>query len=216
MTYIITSKVGSDVANAVRRQFGDESGVQVKDADFLRWINDGQRSIVAKNKVLKGKATLAATPGQADYDMPAARIANIESIHINNIPIPGLSYPDMEKYIEDHPYLTADATGTPVLWYQWGGLITLWPTPTQADMISLLYTAFPPELTSLSEALSLPDKYFNVLIDYVLSKAYELDEEFDASSFKSQQYENQLHEMADEERSTANMTYPVINDVVDY
>ena len=42
MTYLPTTKTALDVANYVKRQFGDESGTQMTDADIWRWIDSAQ------------------------------------------------------------------------------------------------------------------------------------------------------------------------------
>ena len=41
-----------DVANRVKRTFGDESGVQVTDDDIIRWVNDAQLEISRQNEDL--------------------------------------------------------------------------------------------------------------------------------------------------------------------
>lgn len=216
MTLNITSKTVQDVASTVKRQFGDESGVQVTDSDIYRWVNDGQKEIVTKNKVIKGKATIVAVPGQSDYTLPEANIAAIESIHWAGIPIVGVAYPEVEKYILGHPTLFEGGTGTPAMWYEWAGTVTFWPTPAAADQITLLYTRMPDHVSSLTDLLSVPDKYFNMLLKFVLAQAYEMDEDWEASNFKTQQFTDDLNTTADDERSTQNMTYPVINVTVDY
>ena len=215
MSLNITTKTAQDVANEVKRQFGDESGVQVKDADILRWINNGQKEIVVKNKVLKGKATLPAVPGQADYSLPAINIAVIESIHWEGIPIPGIPYIEVETYIHNNVALNLNAA-KPLVWYEWAGVVTFWPTPQQVDTISVLYTKVPDPVGLLTDTLLLPDKYFNSLVKFVLAQAYEMDEDWEASNYKTQQMEADLNTMADEERTTSNMSYPVINEVVEY
>lgn len=213
----ITSKTAQNVATSVKRQFGDESGVQVTDPDIIRWINDGQREITQKNRVLKGTATIVAVANQAEYTLPEANIAAIESIHWNGIPVPGIPYAEVEKFITDYPHTATNAgTGVPRMWYEWGGLVTFWPTPASADNIKLLYTKMPDEITSLADTLSLPDKYFNILVDYVLSQAYSMDEDWEASNFKGQQFTANLDTTADDERTTSSMVYPTISIVEDY
>lgn len=213
----ITTKTAQNVATSVKRQFGDESGVQLKDDDILRWVNDGQREIVHKNRVLKGKAVIPAVAGQADYLLPEASIAAIESIHFNNIPVPGIPYPQVEDFIARYPHTSnGGGPGTPQMWYEWGGTITFFPAPDTTENISLLYTRNPDELVTLGDTLSLPDKYFNTLVDYVLSQAYAMDEDWEASNYKNQQFAANLDTSADDERTTSNMVYPSVIVVEDY
>ena len=43
------TKTVQDVLLSVKRQFGDESGVQVTDSDIVRWVDDAQREISMNN-----------------------------------------------------------------------------------------------------------------------------------------------------------------------
>lgn len=217
MSLNVTTRTVLDIAATVRRQFGDESGVQITDNDIYRWVTDGQKDIAVKNKVLKGRAQVDSVSGQAEYSMPLVNIASIESIHWDGSPLAGLPYPEVESYIKDYSG-NAAAAGVPVVWYEWAGTITFWPKPatTTVAVITLLYTRLPDAVTGMADVLSLPDRYFNTLVKYVLSQAYEMDEDWDASNFKIKQLGEDLDNMADDERSTSSMTYPVINALVEY
>lgn len=210
------TKTVDNLAKAVRRQFGDESGVQITDEDIIRWTNNGQDEVVGKNKVLKGKALIDAVPGQADYTLPEVDIAAIESIHFNNVPIRGVPYPELESIMQEYSSVASTQTGQPAIWYEWAGTVTFWPAPSTSDKITLLYTKAPTQVTTLSDTLSIPDKYFNTLVQYVLAQAYEMDEDWNATDYKTQQFEAGLSAAADDERTTQMLTYPSISMVVDY
>ncbi len=68
--------------------------------------------------------------------------------------------------------------GTPQLWYEWDGEFTFWPKPDAVKNITLYFTAYPDELTGITtQLLSVPDKFYNAVVDYVLMKCYEMDED---------------------------------------
>ncbi len=216
MTLNVTSKLVSELATSVKRQFGDESGVQITDADIIRWVNDGQREINLKNRVVKAKATTDVVAGKADYSLPTQDASIIESIHYDGVPLTATPYAEVENYITS--FKSGDSSGTPEIWYEWASVITLWPTPS-ANLVGglvILYTAGVPIATALTDTLGLPDKYYNTLVRYVMSQALELDENWDAASYKTKQVVSDLDNIADEERSTSNMTYPTIIVGVDY
>lgn len=206
-----TTKTGSDVAEYVKRQFGDEAGVQVTDADILRWINDGQFEIVATNKILKGKAKTDLISGQRDYDFPMAKIIDIDSIHVKGVPVQHMQFPDVEQYIagEDPSNIR---TGQPKVWYEYGGQITFWPTPDEdvTEGITVFYIKEPKSLTTLSETLSIPDRYYTALQAYVMGQAYEMDEDWQAAAAKVEQFSGSLTAMASEEENFNNLAYPMI------
>lgn len=195
---------------SVKRQFGDEAGVQLEDDDIIRWINDAQNTIDNRNRVLKATSTAASIPGQQDYTFPDADILQIESITYNNVLIPDVPFAvAQERMSRLDPQLTQ--TGTPQFWYMWAGHFTFWPIPDAAMNITLYYTRKPDVVTQATDLLSVPDKYFEVVVAYVMQQAYELDEDWQAVAAKQQQVENQINLFGEEERTAQNMTYETIN-----
>lgn len=209
MTLNAATRLVSDVLIAVKRQFGDESGVQLADSDIIRWINDAQDVIVAKNKVLKAKSTSTSVAGQASYTFPSDQIHQVESLHFKGYRVPNMSFAEAEEHI-----FTADplnvALGDPTLWYEWGGTFTLWPTPNSDSSIDLYFTRRPTPVTTSASILSVPDKYYQDVVRYVMQQAYEMDEDFQNSAAKMQQFEAGLNEKSEEERTAQNMTYETI------
>lgn len=197
-----------EVFIAVKRQFGDESGVQIDDTDLLRWINEAQEVISNKNKVLKAKSTTSSTANQAAYTFPAQNIQQVESIHYDGMRIPNMAFAEAEEYVFNADP-TASLTGIPVIWYEWAGTFTFWPTPNDVKDIDVYYTRRPTAVTTGS-TLDIPDKYYPDIIRYVLQQAYELDEDLQNSQIKQKQFESSLNELSDEERTAANMTYSTI------
>ena len=208
-----TRTVG-DVFTAVKRQFGDESGVQLADNDLVMWINDAQDEINNRNSILKAKSSGTSVAGQGDYSfstiIPSAQIHKIESIHYDGVRLPNMSFAQAEERIfAADPQRTQ--SGTPVLWYEWAGALTFWPTPDAAKAIDIYFTAKPARVNStLSTPLSVPDKYYRDVVRYVLQQAYEMDEDWQASQAKAQQFDSSVNSMGEEDRTAQNMTYDTI------
>jgi len=215
VSYGSKTRLVSEVLTAVQRQFGDESGVQLENNDIIRWVNDAQDVIVAKNKVLKAKSTTPSVAGQAAYTFPSDNIHQIESIHYNGYRVPNMSFPEAEEQIfQADP--TMVASGDPVLWYEWAGTFTFWPAPSEVQSIDLYYTQRPTPVTLVSDTLSLPDKYYQDIVRYCLQQAYEMDEDMANSQAKAQQFDASLNEKSEEERTAQNMTYEKITVYDDY
>jgi len=203
----------AELAIEVKRLFGDESGVQLEPGDILRWANQGQRDIVSKNKALKGRSTTPTVAGTDLYDFPAQDIYEIASLQLDGQLLPNIEYPEAERRI-----MAADPdrteTGRPLYWYNWGDEFWLWPKPDAVYTITLIYTKVPDKLTGDdAQLLALGDEYFPVLVDYVLMKAYEMDEDWPAAQAKTTSYENAINQQGEKERDAADMTYPVIAEV---
>lgn len=210
MSYAPPTRTGADIALAVKRMFGDESGVQLVDADIIRWVNEAQVEINSKNKVLKKRASISAVPSQSAYILPSSyHIRQIESVHFDGRPLKSLTFAQAEQDIMAvDPKLTE--IGTPDCWYEWAGEITLWPKPETDDQITVYFTEEPTPIVALTDTLSLPDKYFSSIRDYVLAQAYEMDESIDVALRKQEQFGNSVLEMSEEERTSQNMTFQAI------
>ena len=208
MTYYSPTKTAQDVHDYVTRVFGDESGVQLTNADVIRWINDAQLSISDTNHVLPAKATMNVVAGTATYDLSAItpRIDEIASLlldgrRVGNIPVAqaeeSISLADPE----------GTETGAPQFWYTWAGEVTFWPVPGQNYTMTIRYLAVPNEISSLEDTLSLPDDCFTDIVNYVLVKAYEMDENTELMAAKAQELAQSLAERGEKERSAQTMTY---------
>lgn len=209
MSYGPSTRTVNDVMRAVKRVFGDESGVQLEDADILMWINDAQDEIVNRNHILKGTATVSSVAGQGSYTFPTERIHQIESLHYDGARLPNVSFAQAENQIISNS-ATLDDRGEPELWYEWGGKFTFWPIPATEKGIVLYYTLRPERVTSAEDLLTVPDKYYQNVVTYVLQRSYEMDEDWQASQVKQQQFDASLGDLAEEERTAQHMTYSTI------
>ena len=214
MSYGAPTYTVQDVFSRAMRTFGDESGVQLETTDLLRWINDGQRDIVQRESILKAKSSVMSTAGVASYSWPAENILSIDSLHYDGQKIANMSFAQAEQdVIGDQPSNTADQ---PIIWYEWAGQFTFYPIPETSKQITIYFTKAPAAVTAPTDLLSIPDRYFNSLLQYVLQQAYEMDEDWQASDAKSKQYNESLAILSDGERTAQNMTYGTITEIWPY
>lgn len=197
----------------IKRIFGDESGVQLDDSDILRWANSAQMEIVTSNKAIKARSTSLSSVGQATYTFPDVQIQQVASLHYDNMRLENVPFAEAERYVMAYDPDQSEI-GTPRIWYEWDGEFTVWPRPDTVKTFTLYFTAYPEELTGdTSQALSVPDKFYNAVVDYILSKAYEMDEDMQASGMAEQRFRVALEGQMEDERQAQHMTYPVILEV---
>lgn len=208
--YSVSTKTVQDVILAAKRQFGDESGVQIQDADVIRWINDAQTAINERNKVLKTTSSIVTVPGQGEYLLPNQRILQIESLTLDGHLIPNVPFSTAQERLSAIDPGNA-RQAIPQLWYVWAGRIALWPTPAGMQTLKLFYTRQATAVQYVTDLLGLPDKYYPTILAYALQQAYELDENFQAAQVKGTQFDQDVARMLDEERRGQQMTYPIIN-----
>lgn len=193
----VTTKSVSDVASSVKRQMGDEAQVVITDSDIVRWVNDGQTEIVTNNQSLNmSKAVTNVTAGKAEFplmqDAAFSGLLLINSIHFKNRRLKSMSFQEAEEYMITD---TENAGGNPSLWYSVAGVLHLYPVPEEdiTGGLSIFFTKAPAKVTSLSDKLGVPDSYFNALVEYTMSKAYEMEENTQMSQMKTQQFEKSLN-----------------------
>lgn len=212
MTLRPSTRTYAQVLRAVRRTFGDEAGVQIEGDDILQWANDAQQAINTKNKIFKAKATTSSVAGQSSYQFPDQRIQQVESLLFDGSPISPVEMPTAQNTIQASDPQNEES-GTPTAWFEWGGEFTLYPTPDAVKTITIYYTRYPTPLTGVdTQLLDVPDKYYQAVVDYVLWKCYELDEDWNGAQAKENQFRGALEEQAEEERESAHLLYPVIQE----
>lgn len=210
MSYLSSNRTVNDVLKAVKRQFGDEAAIQITDEDIIRWINAGQDEIFRRVEPIKGNAQTSTIAGQAEYDLPDG-ILRVQSIYVDGSLVEQKSSQDFDEYLLSRGVTAGSVLGAPLMWASWAGKITFFPAPETAgtNNITLRYVATPTEAVNAGSALSVPDTYYNRLVEYVLQQAYELDENFTASDMKAAQFTSNLDASMNRDEVKPNF-YPTI------
>jgi len=185
-----TTKTLGDVITYVKRQFGDESGVQITDTDITRWTNQAQMEIVNKNPMIQATAAQDSVKAQQTYPVPPD-IIQIESVMFDGNILEPKNFEGIRAQLNG---ANTTQQGTPCLWYTWADLIYLWPVPDVVKSITVNYSKTPKVVTSPSDTLGVPDRYFDRVCEYVSSKTYELDEDWPANQASRKQFEDKLLE----------------------
>lgn len=215
MGYTSPTKTVGDVFSYVKRQFGDESGVQITLSDCIRWINSAEAEIISSNQVLRAAATSATVAGDEDYSLgDSIDIQTINSLSLDGTKIPFKNFNEAEAFITSNDPQKLQQT-FPLFWYEWAGVLFFYPIPDKAYTIKIFYHKTPVVLTGESDVLNVPDNYFNRILEFCMSQAYELDENFEAAIAKSTQFENKMLNMSLEEQQPSVDVYPSITVLAD-
>lgn len=210
---------GTDVAQRVRSSFGDTSGAQLSDASLLTWINDGQREIVNSNPILRATKTTDFILNQADYTFPSDKVQVIEAVYIDGFPIDNVTMQEAREYIKKADPVAVSTAERPLIWYERAGIITFWPKPNKTIVggLKLEYIKSPTTLAALTDAISVPDRYFNELVNYTNAQALEMDENYDAANYKLGQFRTGLDRLFTKDSVSQDSIYGgVMADPFDY
>lgn len=205
------TKTVQDVITHVQRQFGDESGSQITQADIIRWVNLGQLEITRQNPWNQTIATTPSVANQDTYNFSGNNIIAVIALWYAGVPLEQRSFNEVQELILSKTGVGAPITAsTPVLWYDWDDSVVLYPPPTNSgDTIKLYCTIQPTTVSNPSDALVLPDIYFQSLINFVMAQAYELDDDWQGSSLTKKKFDADMAVM--EEEYGSKRYYPVIN-----
>lgn len=188
-----------DIKSRVKRQFGDESGVQIVDSDIYSWISDALRNIYLNNEeLIEVVGTIDLVAGQQDYDLPAD-IISLKAVTIKTSDSTG--YFNMNGYPLEQFNTYVDGwdgnffgNGTATIYTIFSNKLKLFPTP-DADSptgLKLFYSSYLDEISSDVE-IDIPKIFFNIIVDYCLQKAYEMDEDWIAAEIKMTAVQQGLH-----------------------
>jgi hypothetical protein len=184
----------AEVTDRVKQSFGDDSGVQLTDAQLIRWVNDGLLEVAESIDIFQKRVAVTTTPNQAGYSIPA-NLIRIEALNLNDTPLKVMSRAQANEYIEKAEANDSTLADTPRVYWVWGNEIFLYPTPSTTDTLHLFYVSTPTTITSNADSIPLPDTYRNRLVEFCLRQAYEMDENFEASQLKEQQFRGALNGM---------------------
>lgn len=206
-----------DVITRVRRVFGDEAAVQVTDDDIKRWINDGQIQIVKHNDAaLQATDFINIVANQSTY----ALSSNVMILRSLRYKLPGmlsfsaLKYKNMQEFDDsvDGWDGSAYTTGSPQFFTKYENNVVLFPTPNQSMTagLKMLYNQTPPDVSDLSDPLSLPLIYHNTIVNYCLWQASLLDEDHEPALMFKAGFQEDMNLLMTRETTEATATYPTI------
>lgn len=207
-----------DVKTRVKRKFGDESGVQLNDADIIRMINDAQRKIASRNdSILEKSATADTAAGVQEYSFPADML-KLKGLSYKGTgetayrPMRGMqSLTEMNMYIDGWDADTS-SRGVPGVFAVHAGKFLVYPIPqdTIVAAFKVYYCRKPTDMVSDSDVLDLPELYHTIVVDSVLQDAYEMDEDWNAAAAKSAQTNQDIDRLKDSDEWLKRDTYPII------
>jgi hypothetical protein len=212
MSTVQNTKVANDILSYVKRAFGDESGVQITDSDILMWANEAQLDIANSTRCIQGKASTTLTAGTFELDLPEQAASSIVTLRLDNTPIPGVEFSQAEQNLQREDPERKQA-GRPEWWTKWGTTVTFYPTPTEDCEITVFYTGIPENLVGAASVVGVPDRYFSALLQYVMSKAYELDEDYDAQQRAMADYEQKIGKATYDDDQAMNLFYATVKEV---
>ncbi len=131
---------------------------------------------------------ISAVPGTNEYTLPSdfQRLYDVITVADNGEIIP--LYQDSLIEFETRPPANEDPTHYIIK----GNKLLLWPTPSNAQTVSLRYYRTPASISSNGETPELPARYHRLLVSYCLWHCYERENDFNAAQYHKGRFDEDL------------------------
>lgn len=200
-----------EIMTRVQRQFGDESGAQITEDDILRWCNDGQLDIARRTECLQSHAETSSAADDGSYELPDefmfARRVTFDNILLHRIELETLdgmhgTYRDREGAF----------TGEPESYYIWGHKLYIYPAPSAPGVgnLDIFFVRTPALLRFDTDVPEIPLHMHEDLVRYCLTRAKELDEDWDAAKMIGGEYDARVLNARHETKDPYIDTYPAV------
>lgn len=165
-----------EIITSVKRQFGDDSGVQIFESDIIRWANLAQIDIARKTECIQDHVATDSIVEDGSYMLPEDFLT-VKRVTYNN----AVMYPTtIEKADIAYPLREqGNQVGTPNTYFIWGNILYLhpWPSTAEVNVLELFYVRLPATLASADEVSEIPESFHEDIVKYCLALAKELDED---------------------------------------
>lgn len=208
----------SDIYDRVKRTFGDESAVQVTEADIIRWINDAQREAVMQNEGLLQKVDYISTVADTkEYTLPTD-LFTLSHVYVKDssetayYALRWLALRQFSEYVDGWDGNAVESI--PLIYtQQQKDKIVIYPIPQSsvANGLKLIYSRYPDDVVNSASTLDLPPYFHSYIVNFCLMQAYEMDEDWESASQKAQQVQGDLDFNNNRQFWFGRDTYPTIS-----
>lgn len=202
------------VIEAVKRQFGDETGAMIEESDIFRWINEGQFQIARKIGDVVNSTTIPVVVGDYRYNLPADFFKVIH-VELDGTKLQWTTPSTMRSLFPSLESSGAQAGAAKFFSIQSTGTVNiaellLAPIPAVAASLAISYQRRPPIIVTAADPLTIPEEYESTLITFCLAKAKQLDGDDEAFIAMTAAFKAEVHDDAHDSRHKDDDTYPVI------
>lgn len=167
--YTRSSFTLEDLVTRVKSDLAYANNNFITSGDVQRWANEAQTILARETHAFHVTVVSGTTSGTSEYPIPSdavGRALSIEEVHYDSKPLPCVSI----NWLYANNRLWRSATpGTPLYYFHRGfSSVGLYPTPdtTDSDILSITYTAIPPEVTEDEDMFYIPHGCEDAIVIY--------------------------------------------------
>jgi len=167
-------------------------GTRWLDPELLKWLNDAQREIVLlKPNAYSAVESVSLVPGTKQA-LPAAGLLLLAIVRNTN----GSAVRRVDRNIMDsennswHQDQATDMIEHYIFDEDAPDTFWVYPPNTGGGSVEVIYSKAPSDLTALSSTITLNDIYANVILDYLLYRAYSKDTDYAGNQTRATNHYN--------------------------
>lgn len=183
---VLASSIVTRVRSALIDNGDNGAPQRWPDADLLRYMSDGQRTIVAAIPRASSKVAVISLVAGTRQSIPADGHCLLSAIRNMGVggSTPGASVMLEPRAILDAQYLTwhSDTATASVVAYTFdmsdqAGFF-VYPPSLGTSKLEINYSVLPPELAATTDPLTIKEIYQTALYDYVMYRAHQKDSDY--------------------------------------
>lgn len=168
----------------------DTTGIRWPDStELLGWLNDGQREvlILKPNAYVKNESMSLSAGTKQSIPSNGIQLIDLTRNMGSDGNTPGRAIRIVTREILDaqNPEWHTDTPSLVTKHYTFTPLdpkrFYVWPPATGSTKAEVVYSAAPESIASVNSPITLDDIYVNVLVDYILYRAYSKDTDYAAN-----------------------------------
>lgn len=192
MTYLV-----SDLIGEVQDKLGDTS---FSPASLLNYANNTNRDIHTKHDLtyMQTSQTFTTTANSDTLGDIPDDLLNAYNLRLTDKQYARkLTFWTFDKFDTHYPQPSLTAPSIPILWYNYGGLLKIYPAASQPTNLTgygaeLRYRLKPTGLTKLTDTPNVPEEFREVMFLGMMKQAMERRQRYDVSQLLDQQYQDRL------------------------
>lgn len=181
--------IASETISRVTDILQDKTNVRWTEPEIIQWIDDAQREVVMyRPEAYSVNTSFQMRANQTKQLLPLSAMRLLDVIrNMGNGATAGRAIRLINREILDaqRPDWHLDTASDEIKHYMFDSrdprTFYVYPKPSTASFIEVLYTAIPTKLSNSSSAISVRDDFLNSLVDYVCFRAYTKDAEYAAN-----------------------------------
>ena len=198
----------------VRRLFGDENNIVIERQDIIDWTNAAQVDIARTTQCLPKDVTQAANT----FPVTLPDMISMYRV-VYGSPQTPKTFTTLEQIDAETLSYGAQPVGVPNQYYLRANKVYLYPFPATNDTTSVVitYNRMPMELTvANTDPLDVPVANHEDIVRFVLAKAYEKNENYEAVSMSIEAYQAGLSQRL-WEKNQSDESFPFVRpDMADW